>query len=367
MISLSRLYVHPVKSLRGLQLSHAQAGSSGLAFDRSFMLAEPDGTFITARQYPQMVLFTPALLADGLFLAAPDGESATIRFDDFAPEAHPTEVWGNHFTALIAPPEINRWLSGYFQREVQLRWLGPQLTRRVNKHPEIPLSFADGYPYLLVNEASFLDLQQRCPGSIKLEQFRPNLVVTGSPAWSEDGWQVIRVGDVIFDLVKPCSRCILTTVSTERGRKHPSGEPLSTLQQFRTADNGDVDFGQNMIARNSGIIRVGDQVEVLSSKPPRPYGAGKVIESLQAPQDSANSVTIEYAGAVFTGNNQQILLEQLEQQGIRIPYSCRAGICGSCRMTLVEGEVAPLKKSAVTAEGAILSCSCIPKSDLKLA
>ncbi|KFK93201.1 MULTISPECIES: YcbX family protein [unclassified Serratia (in: enterobacteria)] len=367
MITLARLYVHPVKSLRGLQLSHAQVASQGLAFDRSFMITEPDGTFITARQYPQMVLFTPALLADGLFLTAPDGESATIRFQDFATDEHPTEVWGNHFTALIAPQAINSWLSGYFQRDVQLRWVGPQLTRRVKKHPEIPLSFADGYPYLLVNEASFLDLQQRCPGSIKLEQFRPNLVVTGASAWAEDSWQVIRVGEVMFDLVKPCSRCVLTTVSTDRGRKHPSGEPLSTLQTFRTAENGDIDFGQNMIARNSGIIRVGDAVEVLSNKPPRPYGAGSVVASLQAPQDSTHSVAIEYAGKVFTGNNQQILLEQLEQQGIRIPYSCRAGICGSCRIQLLDGEVAPLKQSAIGHDGTVLCCSCIPKSDVKLA
>ncbi|HFK7184680.1 TPA: YcbX family protein [Serratia odorifera] len=367
MITLSRLYVHPVKSMRGLQLSHAQVASHGLAFDRSFMVTTPDGTFITARQYPQMVLFTPALLADGLYLAAPDGASATVRFSDFSDDGQPTEVWGNHFTASIAPPAINQWLSGYFQRDVQLRWLGPQLSRRVKKHPEIPLSFADGYPFLLVNEASFHDLQQRCPGSIKLEQFRPNLVVSGASPWAEDGWQVIRIGEVMFDLVKPCSRCVLTTISIERGRKHPSGEPLNTLQQFRTADNGDVDFGQNMIARNSGVIRVGDAVEVLSSKPPRPYGAGAVVESVQAPQDNAQQVTIDYQGTVFTGNNQQILLEQLEQQGLHIPYSCRAGICGSCRLTLIGGEVAPLKKSAVANNGTILSCSCIPKTDIQLA
>lgn len=367
MITLSRLYVHPVKSLRGLQLSHAQVAHQGLAFDRSFMVTEPDGTFITARQYPQMVLFTPALLADGLHLNAPDGESMTIRFSDFSRQAHPTEVWGNHFTALIAPPAVNQWLSGYFRRSVQLRWLGPELTRRVKKHPEVPLSFADGYPFLLANEASLHDVQQRCPSSVKMEQFRPNLVISGAAAWAEDGWQTIRIGNVIFDLVKPCSRCVLTTVSTERGRKHPSGEPLSTLQQFRTADNGDVDFGQNMIARTSGIIRVGDTIDVLALKPPRPYGRGKVVESVQAPQQRERPVTIEYAGKIFQGNNQQILLEQLEQQGIRIPYSCRAGVCGSCHMALLSGKVAPLKKSAVAADGTILACSCIPESDLKLA
>lgn len=367
MITLSRLYVHPVKSLRGLQLSHAQVASHGLAFDRTFMITEPDGTFITARQYPQMVLFTPALVADGLFLTAPDGSSATVRYSDFAAEEHPSEVWGNRFTARVAPSAINHWLSGYFQREVQLRWVGPTLSRKVTKHPEVPLSFADGYPYLLINEASFQDLQQRCPSSIKLEQFRPNLVVTGTHAWAEDSWQMIRVGDVTFDLVRPCSRCILTTVSTERGRKHPAGEPLNTLQQFRTADNGAIDFGQNMIARNSGIIRVGDTINVLSTKTARVYHSGAVNENLQIKAEGSKSITIHYEGKVFSGNNQQILLEQLEQQGIRIPYSCRAGLCGSCRITLLEGEVAPLKQNAIANDGTVLCCSCIPKSNLKLA
>ncbi len=94
---------------------------------------------------------------------------------------------------------------------------------------------------------------------------------TGADAFAEDSWQTLRIGEVTFDVVKPCSRCVLTTVSTERGRKHPAGEPLATLQAFRTAENGDVDFGQNMVARQSGIIRVGDSVEVLATKPARRY------------------------------------------------------------------------------------------------
>lgn len=366
MFTLSRLYVHPVKSLGGLRLSHAHADNHGLAFDRIFMITRPDGTFITARQYPQMVLFTPALLPDGLFLTAPDGASATIRFSDFSSEWQPTEVWGNHFTALIAPPAVNLWLSGYFQRDVQLRWVGQELTRRVANHQHTPLTFSDGYPYLLINEASFNDLQQRCPVGCKLEQFRPNLVVTGGDAWAEDTWQTLRIGDVIFDVVKPCSRCVLTTIDIDDGDKHPTGEPLSTLQQFRTADNGDVDFGQNMIARNSGIIRVGDQVELLSHHSPRLYGAGKITAYFPQPQTDNKSISIEYQGKKFSGNNQQILLDQLEQQGIRVPYSCRAGLCGSCQIKLVEGDVIPLKGSAITSDGTLLCCCCIPATDLKL-
>lgn len=369
MITLSRLFIHPVKSMRGLQLSHAQVLESGLAFDRVFMITEADGKFITARQYPEIVLFIPALMIDGLYLKAPDGSSAAVRFADFAAEASPTEVWGNHFTALIAPEAINQWLSGFFPRPVQLRWVGPQMTRRVKKKPDVPLGFADGYPFLLVNEASLFDLQQRCPAGVKMEQFRPNLVVSGASPWAEDSWSVVRLGDIIFDVAKPCSRCVFTTISPERGRKHPSGEPLATLQRFRTAtdDSGDVDFGLNLIARSSGVIRVGDQLEILQTRPPRPYGAGEVVESLDVKQQAAGAVTIGYQGGQFSGNNQQVLLEQLEMQGFNIPYSCRAGICGSCKMTLVSGEVKAMKQSAIRHDGTILTCSCIPAGDIELA
>nr|WP_265101892.1 YcbX family protein [Citrobacter freundii] len=365
-VTLTRLFIHPVKSMRGIGLTHALADISGLAFDRIFMITEPDGTFITARQFPQMVRFTPSPFHDGLHLTAPDGSSALVRFADFATQDAPTEVWGNHFTARIAPVAINQWLSSFFSRDVQLRWVGPQLTRRVKRHVDVPLSFADGYPYLLANEASLRDVQQRCPASVKMEQFRPNLVVSGAGAWEEDTWKVIRIGDVIFDVAKPCSRCIFTTVSPEKGQKHPSGEPLATLQTFRTAvDNGDVDFGQNLIARNSGVIRVGDEVEILATGPARAYGAAESDDTAPEQQPDA-TVLIDWQGQTFRGNNQQVLLEQLENQGIRVPYSCRAGICGCCRIRLVDGEVSPLKKSAIGDDGTILCCSCIPKTAIRL-
>ncbi|MBC1184749.1 YcbX family protein [Kluyvera sichuanensis] len=367
MATLSRLFIHPVKSMRGIGLTHAFADISGMAFDRIFMITEPDGTFITARQFPAMVRFTPAVLHDGLHLTAPDGSSALVRFVDFVGQPSPTEVWGNHFTSRIAPDAINQWLTPFFKRDVQLRWLGDDLTRRVKRHDAVPLSFADGFPFLLTNEASLRDLQQHCRASVRMEQFRPNLVVTGAQAWEEDSWKTLRIGDVVFDVVKPCSRCIFTTISPEKGQKHPAAEPLSTLQSFRTNPaNGDVDFGQNLIARNSGVVRVGDEVEILTTGPAIVYGAGKADEAL-APQTQQDAlVEIDWEGSRFTGNNQQILLEQLEQQGIRVPYSCRAGICGSCRVTLLDGEVNPLKKSAIANDGTILSCSCVPKTALKL-
>ncbi|MBE8597048.1 YcbX family protein [Xenorhabdus sp. BG5] len=365
MLTLSRLYTYPVKSMRGLQLSHSLVNESGLMFDRNFMITTTDGTFITARQYPQMLLFTPTMLHNGLYLQAPNGESATVLYDDFKEERLPTEVWGNHFTALVAPERVNSWLSDFFDKPVQLRWLSEELTRRVKKFPDISLSFADGFPYLIINEASFHALQQRCPASIKLEQFRANIIVTGATPFEEDRWQTIQIGDIVFDLPKPCSRCILTTVSPEKGRKNPQSEPLATLQSFRTdKENGAVDFGQNAIARNSGIIRVGDRVTILEKRTPREYGSGEQATDLSIKEGVQQSVAIEFNGQRFIGNNQQIILEQLEDQGIQIPYSCRAGICGSCKIALIKGDVLPLKSTAIKDNGKILACGCIPQNDL---
>ncbi len=152
MITLSRLYVHPVKSLRGLQLSYA--GSAAAVWPSTATYDHRAGWHLYYRAPIPADGAVHAGAAAGRAIPDRAGRRAAIRFSDFAAAPQPTEVWGNHFTALIAPDEINRWLSGYFQRDVQLRWLGPELTRRVKKHPD-PLTFADGYPYLLINRGFF--------------------------------------------------------------------------------------------------------------------------------------------------------------------------------------------------------------------
>ncbi|GAA0489698.1 MULTISPECIES: YcbX family protein [Tatumella] len=367
MISLSRLFIHPVKSMRGTAVSQSLVQPQGLSWDRMFMVTTTEGKFITARQYPEMVLFTPLVQPEGLFIQAPDNSQVLVRFDDFSPQVEPAEVWGSNFASCIAPEVINQWLSRFFPHPVQLRWTGIKPARRVRRFPEIPVGFADGYPFLLINQSSFYDLQNRCPAGIRLEQFRPNLVVAGASAWDEDQWSVIRVGDITFDVAKPCSRCIFTTVSTERGVKHPSGEPMTTLKMFRLAadSSGDIDFGLNLIARNSGVIRCGDDVTVLARKPARPYTVTQRQQTVARPETDNAIIDIRYQGKSFRGNNQQILLEQLEAAGFSIPYSCRAGACGCCRLTLVSGEVTALNASGVNGDK-VLSCSCIPRSAVVL-
>ncbi|WP_241622192.1 YcbX family protein [Rosenbergiella australiborealis] len=364
MITLSKLFTYPVKSMQGTQLSHALVEATGLTWDRNFMLTLEDGTFITARKYPEMLRFTPTITRDGLYLVAPDQQHAWITVNDFSSADFSTEVWGNRFDAKIAPQAINTWLSGYFPHPVQLRWIGEKPQRKISKRPEYPLSFADGYPFLLVNESSLADLQNRCSAGVHIDQFRANIIVTGALPWQEDHWSIIRIGDIVFEVAKPCSRCILTTVNSKTARKHPNGEPMRTLAQFREAADGTgaIDFGLNLIARNSGIIRVGDEMSVLQTKSPRLYAEKTPLaDSEVATLPPEKNVEIEFSGQRFMGNNQQILLEQLELQGFSIPYSCRVGSCGSCRLTKITGEVKALNAQASSASQ-ILSCSCIPAS-----
>lgn len=194
-------------------------------------------------------------------------------------------------------------------------------------------------------------------------------MVSGASAWEEDRWKVIRIGDVVFDVVKPCSRCIFTTVSPEKGQKHPAGEPLKTVQSFRTAqDNGDVDFGQNLIARNSGVIRVGDEVEILATAPAKIYGAAAADDTANITQQPDANVDIDWQGQAFRGNNQQGVAGAIRKSGNSYPLFLPRGHLWKLPCSALEGEVTPLKKSAMGDDGTIRTrCSCVPKTALKLA
>ena len=134
---------------------------------------------------------------------------------------------------------------------------------RCGKFKDI-VSFADGYPFMLIGEASLADSKCKAGFSMPMNRFRPNFVVEGG-AFAEDNWKKVRIGETMFHVVKPSARCVMTTVDQAAGVKTGT-EPLKTLASFRTR-NGNVHFGQNMIADRAGaIIRVGDTVEVLEAK-----------------------------------------------------------------------------------------------------
>ncbi|MDF2155158.1 hybrid-cluster NAD(P)-dependent oxidoreductase [Vibrio sp. CAU 1672] len=267
---LSQINVFPVKSVGGIAVSSAWVEKQGLSFDRRFMLATADGAMVTARKYPQLVTVKSALLADGIVFSCDGYASLRLRYQKFKMQPTPATVWKDTFTAYTTNDEADDWFSQILGVHVELLFTGEQFNR-IREKVGHNVSFADGYPLLVISEASLEELNRRSSEHHTMDQFRTNLVVAGSQPFEEDRWKRIRIGEVEFESVKPCERCILTTVDTEKGTFRTSKEPLKTLSQFRANKSGGVFFGQNLVARNEGMIRAGDTVEVLEHKEPESY------------------------------------------------------------------------------------------------
>lgn len=267
---LSQINVYPVKSVAGIALSTAWVEKQGLMFDRRFMVALADGSMVTARKYPAMVKVRSTLTPDGLIFTAQGKPPLTLRYADFKLQEAPATVWKDNFVAYTTTDEADDWFSEVLGQRVELLFSGQQ-SNRVREKVGSNVSFADGYPLLVISEGSLEELNRRSPERHSMDQFRTNLVVSGTLPFAEDGWKRIRIGEVEFEAVKPCERCILTTVDVETGTFRPTQEPLRTLSQFRANERGGVFFGQNLVAKNEGMIRAGDEVQVLEYKEKEAY------------------------------------------------------------------------------------------------
>ena len=261
MATLSAMHVYPVKSCAGQSLEAAVVQSRGLEHDRRWMLVDPDGKFITARQEPRLLQVQPVPTDDGLVLEAPGMPTLAVA----APQAGATlnvKVWKDHVDALAADAAADDWFSLYLGRPVRLVHMDDDVTRRnasSRAQPGDEVSFADSMPLLLVSLASLDALNRRLDQPVPMGRFRPNLVVDGVDAHAEDAWKQVTIGDVVFDVAKPCARCVLVTINADTGQRDEGGEPLRTLTRYRRTDDG-ITFGQLLIPRSGGSIRVGDSV-----------------------------------------------------------------------------------------------------------
>jgi len=271
-ISLSGIYIYPIKSAAGIAVNLAAMTPRGLQYDRRWMMVSPEGKFMTQRQFPQMALLQVQIHQNSLILSAPDLNASVdnLRLPLHPPppkhnsDAWTVEVWGDRCMAWSMGEEAALWLSKVLNVPCYLVYM-PDESDRPTDHgafgAEQQVSFADAYPYLLISEASLGDLNQRLDAPLPMNRFRPNLVVCGCEAFAEDSWQEIRIGEYLFQVVKACSRCTVTTVDQATG--HRSTEPLKTLASYRHWD-GKIWFGQNLIHQAVGTLAVGDPVLRLS-------------------------------------------------------------------------------------------------------
>jgi len=263
---LTGLFMYPLKSAAGLSREKATVEPLGLEHDRRWMVVRPEGSFITGREVPSLVLVRAVPREGGLHLSAPGMPALQVPAP---PEAAPrldVTVWDDTCSAARAGEEADAWLSRYLGEPAALVHVDARMERAVDPRYAAPgdrVGFADGFPLLLISEASLTDLNQRLAHPVPMARFRPNLVVGGCDAFAEDGWRRLRIGEVELAAVKPCARCVFTTVDPESARPDPEQEPLRTLATFRRGAKGQVLFGQNVVVRRPGTLRVGDVVEVL--------------------------------------------------------------------------------------------------------
>lgn len=263
-MKLSEINIYPVKSLKGIPLEEAVVEQRGFQHDRRWMLVYPDGQFFTQREHPIMAAIETRV-DDGALTLSRGSERITVGDDRLSCEQIDVSIWNDSgLAAATYDREVNDWISAQIGTDCQLVRMG-ETERKIVEFATTDhdiVSFADAYPFLLISEGSLEDLNSRLESPVPMNRFRPNLVVKGAGAFAEDTWKRVRIGSTEFHVVKPCGRCVMTTVDQIAGEK-TGKEPLATLASYRTS-NGKVMFGQNLIAASvGGTVRVGDEVEVV--------------------------------------------------------------------------------------------------------
>lgn len=262
--TVTALYRYPVKSCRGIGIERGEIGPRGFDGDRGFVIVNENRVFLTQRDIPRLALIVPKLAETTLSLSALGTEPITLPIRRAGP-IEPVTVWRDTCEAVDQGDDVANWLSGYLDRDVRLMRMADGSVRRVDpayaRQPDDQVSFADAYPFLLISQASLDDLNSRMGAPLPMNRFRPNIVVAGCEPYAEDSWRTIRIGSVLFDVVKPCARCVTTQIDQATAKQ--GADPLRTLARYRLV-NGGMLFGQNLIHHGPGMISAGDEVQIVA-------------------------------------------------------------------------------------------------------
>jgi len=265
MPTLSTLTYYPIKACRGFDLQSSNVERMGLEHDRRMMVVTPEGDFLTQREYPKLALITPTLKNDSVTLSAPNFDSIQFGIQKSG-ASYPVNIWkSTGVQAVDQGEESAQWLSDWLGTSVRLVHIADGYLRKVSAEYAVNADdhtgFADGYPILIISEASLQDLNSKLDSALPMNRFRPNIVVKDCEPFAEDTWQRIRIGGVEMALVKPCARCEVTT--TDQITLERKKEPLKTLGGYRKHKLGAI-FGMNVIPLNEGRLEIGMDVEIIS-------------------------------------------------------------------------------------------------------
>jgi uncharacterized protein len=253
--SITALFVYPVKSMRGIEKSRVRVAATGFEWDRQWMLINGNGMFLSQRTHPQLARIVPEVTPTALVLNAPGLPPLSVPLTDGG-ERLPVRVHRDPCVGVDQGPAAAEWASRAVGDAVRVVRVPPENERRANPvfagTVAAPVGFADGYPVLVVNEASLQSLNEHMPEAIPMERFRPNIILRGLPAWAEDRIDALHFEGLTLRLVKPCVRCTIPSIDQRTGLA--STDPGPVLKQFRfDKELLGVTFGENaVIASGTG-------------------------------------------------------------------------------------------------------------------
>jgi hypothetical protein len=270
MLKISGLYIYPIKSLTGIPVNEAQVAKTGFKYDRRWMLVDENNLFISQREAPQMTQLRVAIEDDGLRITHKiNKECLKLPFNAPSLEGRGANravvtVWDDTCEAEFVSDRADEWFSRMLGFKCRLVYM-PDDTKRIVDQRYAPgdviTSFSDAYPFLMIGQASLDDLNSRLAVPLPMDRFRPNIVFTGGWPFKEDQIGRFTIGGINFQGVKLCARCPIPTINQQDGSR--GKEPLKTLASYRQKNNK-VLFGQNLIHTGEGIVKVGDDLHVLS-------------------------------------------------------------------------------------------------------
>lgn len=258
-LTLTQIWIYPIKSLQGISLNSSRILKKGLEFDRRYMLVDENGVAMTQRVHPTMALFKVSLDGGKLRIDHRDA-SLEIPAENIHGQTVAVQIWDDAVTAIEADASYSKWFSEQLNKACRLVYFPEENPRPVNPKYAFDsehVSLADAYPFLVIGQSSLDDLNSKLKEPVPMNRFRPNFVFTGGNPFEEDQWRDVTIGNNRFVGVKGCDRCVMTTIDQVTAQK--GVEPLKTLSTYRKIDNK-IYFGQNLVALDHGIVHVGDPI-----------------------------------------------------------------------------------------------------------
>jgi len=292
---VTRLTLYPIKSCGGVSLERAHIGPRGLEAgaigDRRWMLSDAQGQMITQRQNENLARVRIELLGDALRVSGDGLEPVVVDPADIGDERASVILFRREVPGHRSPKTVDDWFSRFlgheahllYQTEADHRLCDPDFALAPG---EDKVGFADAFPYLISTEATLERVNGLLAEPVPMNRFRPNIVVGGTGPDAEYDWKRLAVGDAELSIVKPCTRCVMTTIDQDQGVK-TGKEPLATLGRtyFLSTSFGQsrvkgAIFGENAIATRQGALALGDAVRVLEEKPRHAFRAEEVSASV---------------------------------------------------------------------------------------